>query len=81
MAAAEDATKGGLSLVDYVREKRRESCPVCALPDALRQQMALAGDRKIKRSVVVAWLNDEHRAAVTEDDINSHVNGRHDRAA
>lgn len=78
--AAEDA-KGGLSLVAYVQQKRRESCPVCALPDGLRQQMATASDRKIKRAVVVAWLRDEHGASVSEDDINTHVNARHDKAA
>ena len=70
----------GLSLMEYVREKRKESCPVCALPDAVREQMASASDRKIKRSVVVAWLRDEHKAEVSEDDINSHVNARHDKA-
>jgi hypothetical protein len=78
---AEDPRKGGLSLLEYVRERRRAECSVCALPDALRDQMAKASERKIKRAVVVAWLLDEHGHTITEDDINAHVNGRHDTRA
>lgn len=74
-----EAGKGGLSLVDYAREKRREGCPVCALPDAIRGQMANASDKKIKRSVVLDWLREEHAVDMADQDVSTHINARHDR--
>ncbi len=77
--AAEDAeSKGGRSLMDYVHEKRRAECPVCRLPDVIREQMATASDRKIKRSVVLAWLSDEHKIGLSDADLTSHYSGHHD---
>ena len=68
----------GRSLAEYVRDKRRAECPVCSLPDDLRSQMANASDRKIKRSVVLAWLQEEHGHTLTDMDLTSHHSGHHD---
>lgn len=71
----------GLSLVEYVRERRRAECPVCRLPDAIRQQMAGASDKKIKRTVVLSWLKDEHKIDVTDSDLTTHYSAKHDERA
>lgn len=75
--AAEDA-KGVLSLVDYARKQRQADCPVCHLPADVREQMMGAGDRKIRRSVVLAWLREVHGAAITDTELTAHYSGKHD---
>lgn len=79
MAAAEDATKGR-SLMEYARDRRRDGCEVCALPDVIRVQMAQASDKKIRRPIVLAWLRDEHGIEVADSAMTTHVNGHHDTA-
>lgn len=72
---------GPRSLVRFMRDKRREGCPVCALDPAVRQQLAEASTRKIPRAVQLEWLHAEVRTKVTADDLSQHVNGRHDAEA
>jgi hypothetical protein len=69
----------GLSLVEYVRERRRADCVVCKLPDEIRQQISTAADKKIKRAVVIAWLQEEQSVRISEDELTVHANARHDR--
>jgi hypothetical protein len=66
------------SLTDYVKAKRREGCPVCALGTTIIAQMKEASNKKIGRPVVVEWLSDEFGVTVTRADMDSHYNGRHD---
>lgn len=68
----------GLSLLDYAKKQRRKDCPVCALPVEIRQQMAGASEKKIKRIVVLSWLADAHGITVSPSDMMTHVNGHHD---
>lgn len=76
---AEDGTTGGLSLVDYARKQRRSDCSVCQLPTAVREQMRDASDRKIRRSVVLAWLREVHGSSVTDVELTAHYSGKHDQ--
>lgn len=75
---AEDGT--GRSLAEYARDRRRDGCPVCALPPDIREQMARASEKKIRRPVVLAWLRDEHGTEIKDTDMTVHVNGHHDAA-
>lgn len=75
---AEDGT--GRSLAEYARDRRREGCPVCALPTEIREQMARASEKKIRRPVVLAWLRDEYGTEIKDTDMTVHVNGHHDSA-
>lgn len=76
---AEDGT--GRSLAEYARDRRRDGCPVCALPTDIREQMARASEKKIRRPVVLAWLRDEHNITIGDVDMTTHVNGHHDSTA
>ena len=76
--AAEDATKGGLSLVEYARKQRQADCPVCRLPQEAREQMLTASDKKIRRSVVLMWLKEVHGVDLTDAELTSHYSGKHD---
>lgn len=68
----------GLSLDAFARAKRREGCPVCALPDDTRLQILGASERGIRRPTVLAWLRDEIKAEIRDTDLTTHVNGHHD---
>lgn len=69
-----------LTLTQYVQQQRRQECPVCQLPDDTRRQMAGATDRGIKRAVVLAWLEAEHKVKIADSDLTSHYSGKHDAA-
>lgn len=71
----------GLSLVEYARKKRTADCAVCALPDDIRQQMAGASDKKIKKATVIAWLKEQRDIQITASDMTTHVNGHHDSSS
>ena len=75
---AEDGN--GRSLVEYARDRRRDGCSVCALPEEIRNQMSRASEKKIRRPVVLAWLRDEHNISIQDTDMTVHVNGHHDSA-
>jgi hypothetical protein len=70
--------KGGRSLIEYVRAKRRETCPVCQLDPDLLSQVRSAGDKRIPQDVVLAWLAEDHGIVLSKDDLLTHRNGRHD---
>jgi len=67
-----------LSLVAYMRKKRRETCPVCKLPPEIRAQIASASDRGIKRKDVLEWLHTVVGVDISNDELTAHRNGRHD---
>lgn len=70
-----------LGLVDYVKAKRREACRVCQLPDDVRDQLATASDKGIKRGVVLEWLRESVGIKITDSELTVHKNGRHDEQA
>lgn len=67
-----------LSLVDFIKQKKREACRVCLLSDEVRQQLAHAREKGITRRVQLAWLKAEIGADIVDADLTQHVNGRHD---
>jgi len=69
------------SLADFVRQKRRESCPVCKLPQEVRDQLATASDKGHKRRDVLEWLKVDAGVPITDTELTAHRNGRHDEAA
>lgn len=66
------------SLVEFMKEKRRKACPVCSIPDEVREEMSVARNRKIKRPDVVEWLNTVAGFKVTNADLDAHYSGKHD---
>jgi hypothetical protein len=68
------------SLVDFVQAQRREGCPICALPEGVREQLAEAPEKKIKLADRVKWLREVCGADVTVADVSRHLNARHDYA-
>lgn len=75
------AAKEKVGLLDYARTKRiaelRASCPICALPVDVRQQLPVARTRKIPRATVLAWLT-ELGYKVSNAELDTHGQGKHD---
>ena len=67
-----------LGLMDFMRAKRRQSCPVCKLPADVREQLATASDKGIKRKDVLEWLRTIVGAPITDAELTAHRTGRHD---
>lgn len=76
-----------LLLVDFMREERKASCPVCALPEAIRLQLLEAPAKKIKLEKRLKWLmclqelgHIPSTVEIHQNDLTSHLNQRHDHA-
>jgi len=69
-----------LSLVDFMRKERKESCPVCALPQAVREQLQAAPDKKIKLEKRLKWLVCLGYTKIQQQELTTHLNQRHDYA-
>jgi len=69
------------SLVQFAKDQRRKGCPVCALPAAIRAELAQAREKHIPRSIQLGWLVAEHGIKLTAAQFDSHNSGRHDQAA
>ena len=68
-----------LSLVDFVKLKRKENCKICKMPVEVRGQIGKpASEKHISRDQQVEWLKLVTGVEVTVEDLNAHVNGRHD---
>jgi hypothetical protein len=67
------------SLADFLLEKRRAGCPVCALPDTVKEQLREAGKRGIRRAEQVEWLESEFGLKLNSALFNAHHSGRHEQ--
>jgi len=67
-----------LALVDFMKQKKREACRVCHLPDEVRAQLRSASDKKIRRKDQLEWLREEIHAEITSGELDQHYSGRHD---
>lgn len=76
MAGTDDEQVMGL--VEFMKQKKRDACPVCQLPDEVRKQLSIASDKGIKRRHQLEWLKKEVGVELTNGDLNSHYAGRHD---
>lgn len=66
------------SIEQFVKDRKRSTCPVCALPDNARKQLRVARERKYPRSDVLAWLAEDYNVKISDADMTHHVGGRHD---
>ena len=73
------ANKDRLSLVDFVRAKKRAGCPICELPADIRGEMVEARRKKITRAEVMEWLEKAVGVTVTPTQMDLHYSGRHDQ--
>lgn len=69
------------SLAEFLAEKRREGCPICALSDDVKAQLKLASKRSVKRADQIEWLEAELGVTLTTEQITAHYSGQHERAA
>jgi hypothetical protein len=79
-AAPPNLTAAACSLDEFAREKRREGCPVCALPASVRAILATAGDKGHKVALQVEWL--KVKCGVQDigvAELGAHRNGRHEQ--
>lgn len=77
----EKQSRLNVTLVDFVKAKRRENCRVCKLPVAVRGQIGRpAGEKKISRDQQLEWVALVTGVKLTLEEFNQHVNGRHDAA-
>ena len=67
-----------VGLAEFMRAKRREACRVCKLPADVREQLATASDRGIKRKYVLEWLRTSVGVDITDEELTAHRTGRHD---
>lgn len=74
--AAKEAKPRPLAV--FYRDQRRANCAVCRLPIEVRADLKTAREKKIPRTVVLEWLNTEHKAKITGEQIQAHTNGHHD---
>lgn len=70
--------KPSRSLTEFMQAKRRDGCPVCALPPSVREQLKDASKRKITRADQIEWLAAECGVKLTRALFDSHANGRHE---
>ena len=67
------------TLAEFLRDKRREGCPVCALsPDILQCLAEAANKGTAKVPEQVEWLNTDCGAHVTVQELTAHRAGRHE---
>ncbi len=67
------------SLVEFMRDKRKKDCPVCRIPEELRQEMVAARTKKITRVDILAWLKEDHGIDVTPGQMDTHNSAKHDQ--
>jgi len=68
------------TLAEFLRDKRREGCPVCALAPEIRHALAEAsGKGTAKVAEQVEWLTTDCGATVTAQELIGHRSGGHER--
>jgi hypothetical protein len=67
------------TLAEFLRDKRREGCPVCALSPEILQCLAEASTKGTARvPEQVEWLNADCGARITVQELTAHRAGRHE---
>ncbi len=65
------------SLVEFRNAQRIKVCKICNLPKEIRAQMKTAKENRIHRSVVLAWLKQEHGFKFVDAELLAHIKGHH----
>lgn len=77
----EKHARQNVTLVDFVKAKRRENCRVCKLSVEVRGQIGRpASAKNISRDQQIEWVALVTGVKLTLEEFNQHVNGRHDAA-
>jgi len=76
----ENLVKKGRSLVEFMHDKRRQDCRICALPQDVRQEMLTASKKKYRQADVLEWLKADRDIDISEQEMASHYSGKHDRS-
>lgn len=79
MAAKAKKKKEPLTLLNFIIEKKRRHCKVCALPLEIIEQVRSARSRAVRLPEVVEWLKAEHGITLTRADFEAHHSGRHEK--
>jgi len=70
------------TLADFVHEKRvierRNTCPVCKLPKAVRDEIASCRTLKVPQGWILEWLRTEIGVEVTGPQLRVHRVAYHD---
>ena len=70
------------SVLEFIRDKRKANCPVCRVPQAIRNEMnAVRRMRSVTMPIVVEWLKAEHGIALTLEQCRHHYAGMHEGKA
>jgi hypothetical protein len=69
------------SLSEFLLEKRREGCPICALAADVKEQLRKASKASVRRAEQIEWLESEFKVKLTVEQFNAHHSGRHEQAA
>lgn len=64
--------------MEFSKAKRREACPVCQLPDEVREQMRSSRDKKITQQMIKEWLMTDYKKDIKLESLASHNAGHHD---
>lgn len=76
------AKKTDKTLADFMRDKKRATCPVCKLPEDIRSQLGKeATKRGFTRADQVEWLNMVVGAEITLRELSSHFSSRHEEGS
>lgn len=75
---APKVTTPKVTLLQFVKDKRRANCRLCALAAPIRAELKIARERKIPRTVQIEWLKTECGIAIGEEELDLHRQGRHD---
>ena len=67
------------TLAEFLRDKRRAGCPVCALSPEILQCLAEAANKgSAKVPEQVEWLNTDCGARITVQELTQHRSGHHE---
>ena len=82
MSARERTDKQARSLLEFAhaerQAERRQKCPICRLPDPIKEGLRTAREKGIERRLVMKWLRDEMKAEISELDLQGHYAGHHE---
>lgn len=79
---AKQSARPAPSLKTFVFEKSKAKCPICKVSKDIRAQLGTAAaNAGISRPVQLTWLQKvaPGGSKLTMDDLNKHLNARHDR--
>lgn len=75
---AKVSTSSHLSLADFVMAKKRSTCAICRLPEAIRRELIDARKKRYSRAEQIEWLAAAFKIKITISDFQVHQSGQHE---